>query len=143
MTAVRKILIEQEPMVAVTVARAPAAKLYVVSNNAAPVKAAAPATAGSAVKNIALFLVSPFIGLAYIVALPFVGLAVMALLLARVAAKYQAVRAVALALKTAGMAVAAPVVGLAFIVFFPVVGLGALAWMGGRAAVGAGASNLR
>ena len=80
MTAVRKILIQEEPVVAVTVARAPAAKLYVVSNNAAPAEAAAPATAGSASKNIALFFAAPFIGLAYIVALPFVGLAVLAVL---------------------------------------------------------------
>ena len=69
MTALRKILIEEEPVFAAPVARAPAVKLYVVANNA-PAEAAAPEAAGSALKNIVLFFAAPFIGLAYIVALP-------------------------------------------------------------------------
>ena len=40
--------------------------------------AAAPRTAGQAVKNIALFFAAPFIGLAYILAFPFVGLGMLA-----------------------------------------------------------------
>ena len=86
MTALRKILIEEEPVVATTVARAPATKLYVVTNNA-PAEAAAPETAGNVLKNIVLFFAAPFIGLAYIVAFPFVGLAVLAVLAGRAAAK--------------------------------------------------------
>ena len=50
-------------------------------------RAAAPEAAG-ALKNIALFLAAPFIGLAYIVALPFVGLCVLAVMAARAPAKY-------------------------------------------------------
>ena len=76
MTALRKVLlIEEEPLVTTAVARAPAAKLYVVPAKA-PAEAAAtiPEAVGGRVKNIALFLAAPFIGLAYIVALPLVGL---------------------------------------------------------------------
>jgi hypothetical protein len=135
MTALRKILIEEEPVVAAKVIRAPAAKLYVV-----PAKApteAAPKTAGNAFTNIVLFFAAPFIGLAYIVALPFVGLGFLALLALRAAAKFTAVRTVGVVLKNVALVVAAPLLGLAYVVFFPVVGLAALAWVGGRAALAA------
>ncbi len=138
MTALRKILIEEEPVVAATVVRAPAVKLYVVTNNA-PAEAEAPEAAGGALKNIALFFAAPFIGLAYIVALPFVGLAVLAVLAGRfAAARYAAVKTAALVLKNVGLVVAAPVLGLAYVIFFPVIGLAALAWIGGRAVIGNG-----
>ena len=88
MTALRKILIEEETVVAAPVARAPAVKLYVVANN---VPTEAPAEEGDALKNILLFFAAPFIGLAYIVAFPFVGLGALAVLAVR-AAKYEAVR---------------------------------------------------
>jgi hypothetical protein len=131
MTALRKILIEEE-LVANNVVRAPSAKLYVVTNEA-PVEAEVPEAAGSTLKNVALFLAAPFIGLLYIVALPFVGLAVMAVLAGRVAAKFNAVKTAGLVLKNVGLAVAAPVLGLAYVVFFPFIGLGALLWMAGKA----------
>ena len=137
MTALRKILIEEEPVVTTKMVRAPVAKLYIVTNNA-PAEAAAPEAAGNALKNIVLFFAAPFIGLAYIIAFPFVGLAALAVLAGRFAAKYEAVRTTARVLKNVGMAVAAPVLGLAYVVFFPVIGLVALAWIGGRA-VAAGA----
>ena len=143
MTALRKILIEEEPVVTTTVARAPAAKLYVVTAKAPAEVEAAPAAGGNALTNIALFLAAPFIGLAYIVAFPFVGLGVLAVLAVRAAAKFAAVRTIGLVLKNVGMAVAAPVLGLAFVVFFPVIGLGMLAWMGGRAVVGVGVTGMR
>lgn len=97
----------------------------------------APEKAGNALKNIALFLASPFIGLAYIVAFPLVGLAAVAVLAARVAGKYEAVRMAARFVKRVTLVVAAPFVGLAYVLAFPFVGLAALAWMGGRAVVGA------
>jgi len=128
MTAARKINFEAP---AAEVARKPAAKLYVVG--ATPVAAEAPAE-GSVLKNVALFLVSPFIGLAYIVAFPFVGLAVMAMLLARVAAKFTAVKLVLRTAKATAMVVGAPFIGLAYVVFFPFVALGALVWVGAKAA---------
>jgi hypothetical protein len=133
MTALRKILIEEEPVFAAPVARAPATKLYVVTNTAPAEAAAAPETAGNVLKNIVLFFAAPFIGLAYIVALPFVGLAVLAVLAGRAVAKYEAVRTLGVALKNVALAVAAPVIGLAYVVFFPVIGLAALAWLAGRA----------
>jgi hypothetical protein len=135
MTALRKILIEEEPVFAAPVARGPATKLYVVTANA-PVEPA-PEAAGNTLVNIVLFFVAPFIGLAYIVAMPFVGLAVLAMLAGRAMAKYEAVKTVACVLNNFGVVVAAPVLGLAYVVFFPFIGLAALAWMGGRAAVAA------
>jgi hypothetical protein len=133
MTALRKILIEEEAVFTAPVTRAPAAKLYVVTNTApAKMPAAAPAE-GSALKNIALFFLAPFIGLAYIVLFPLAGLVALAVLAGRFAAKHEAVRVTATVLKNVGLAVAAPVLGLAYIVLFPVIGLAALAWIGGRA----------
>ena len=132
MTALRKILIEEEAAFTAPVTRAPAAKLYVVANNATPT--AAP-EAGSTLKNIVLFFAAPFIGLAYIVLFPLAGLVALAVLAGRVAAKYEAVRATATVLRNVGLAVAAPVLGLAYIVLFPFIGLAALAYMGGRAAL--------
>ncbi len=127
MTALRKILIEEETVFTAPVTRGPV-KLYVVANNATPA-----VEEGSAVKNIVLFFAAPFIGLAYIVLFPLAGLVALAVLAGRFAAKYEAVRVTATVAKNVGLAVAAPVLGLAYIVLFPVIGLGTLAWIGGRA----------
>jgi hypothetical protein len=89
----------------------------------------------SALENIVLFFAAPFIGLAYIVALPFVGLGVLAVVAARAAAKFDAVRTIGLVLKHCVMAIAVPFIGLVCIVFFPSIGLAMLAWIGGRAMV--------
>ncbi|MGO9008171.1 MAG: response regulator [Beijerinckiaceae bacterium] len=99
--------------------------------------AAEPAGIAGALKNIALFLAAPFIGLAYIVALPFVGFFVLAVMAARAESKFAAVNAIRRTLKTAGMMIAGALIGLAFVAFFPLVGLAMLAWMGGRAVLGA------
>ena len=140
MTALRKILIEEEPVVATKVARAPVTRLYVVANDApvpAKAPAAAPEAAGNALTNIVLFFAAPFIGLIYVIAFPLVGLAALAVLAGRVLAKYEAVKTTALVVKNVGLMVAAPVLGLAYVVLFPFIGLAALAWMGGRAVVAA------
>jgi hypothetical protein len=138
MTALRKILIEEEPVVTTnaTAARVPAPKLYVV---AAKVPTEAPKVESGTLKNILLFFAAPFIGLVYIIAFPFVGLGLLALVATRTAAKIEAVRTAGLVLKHVAMLVAAPFIGLAYFVFFPVIGLAVLAWMGGRAVVAAGA----
>ena len=131
MTALRKILVEEE-VVAAPTARAP--KLYVVTSEA-PVET--PEAAGSAFKNILLFFAAPFLGLAYIIALPVVGLAVVAVLLARLtAARFPVIRHAALVLRTVALTVAAPLIGLPYVVFFPFIGLAALAWLGARAVAG-------
>jgi len=103
-----------------------------------PTAAAAPvaeAAKGSLLKNIALFLAAPFIGLAYIVALPIVGLAVMATLAGRAAAKYHVVRSVARIVRNISMMIFGPVIGLISVVLFPFIGLALLAWMAGKAAM--------
>jgi hypothetical protein len=128
MTAIRKILIEEEPVVAETVARAPVAKLRVVT-----AETAAPEETGNALVNIVLFFLAPFVGLAYVIALPFVGLAAIAWLAARYLAKYEALATLGTAVKMVGMVIAAPLVGLVYVTAFPFIGLGTLAWMGGRA----------
>src|SRR3974390_1646889 len=135
MTALRKILIEEEPVVARETLPPRPAKLYVVT----PKIAEEPAEAGLAagLKNIALFFAAPFIGLAYIIALPFVGLGYLAVLGMRIAARYPAVRTAGAVAKTVGMCAAAPVIGLAYFVLFPVIGLGTLLGVGGGAALGA------
>src|SRR5512140_2774413 len=111
MTALRKILLEEEPLVTTAVARAPIAKLYVVPAKA-PAEAASAATTatGGRVKNIALFLAAPFIGLAYIVATPLVGLGLLAVLAVRAAAKFKTVRTLGLVLKHIAMLIAAPMI---------------------------------
>jgi hypothetical protein len=131
MTALRKIRYEDE--FAAEIVRKPAAKLYVVETKA-PVEVEAP-EAGGVLKNIALFLVAPFIGLAYIIAFPLVGLAALAVMAGRVAAKFNAVKLAARILRTVAMAAAAPLVGLAYVVFFPFIALGALLWVAGKAAM--------
>ena len=140
MTALRKALVvEEEPVLATAVVRTPAVKLYVVPTGApAEATAEAPETAGNVIKNIALFFAAPFIGLAYILAFPFVGLGLLAVVMVRVAAKFTAVRTLAIVLKHIGMLLAAPFIGLAYVVFFPVICLAVLTWTGGRAALGTG-----
>ena len=131
MTALRKILLEEELVVA---RETRAAKLYVVVP--APAEEKAEAGLGTGLKNVALFFAAPFIGLAYITALPFVGLGYLAVLAVRAGARYPAVRTAGLVAKNAGMLVAAPAIGLAYFVLLPVIGLGALLWVGGRALAG-------
>ena len=79
MTALRKILIEEETVFTAPVARVPATKLYVVANSA-PAEVVAAQAEGNALKNILLFFAAPFIGLVYIVAFPIVGLVALAVL---------------------------------------------------------------
>ena len=136
MTALRKILIEENTALTTNnLTRAPAAKLYVVKGNAPAEAEAAPEAARGILTNIALFLAAPFIGLAYIVALPVVGLAFLAVLAVRAAAKYEAVKTVARTARNVAMVVGAPVLGLAYVVLFPFIGLGALVYVAGRAVV--------
>ena len=77
----------------------------------------------STLKNMALFLASPFIGLAYIAAMPFVAAAMIAWFAAKaLAAKMPA------SVKKAGMIFAAPFLGLGFIVALPLAGVTALGY---------------
>jgi hypothetical protein len=72
-------------------------------------------------KNVALFLAAPFIGLAYIALTPFVGLGFIAWMAARALLQHRA------AVRRVGLLLAAPFIGLAFIVLMPFAGLVTLA----------------
>lgn len=93
------------------------------------------------IKNVALFLAAPFVGLAYILAFPIVGLGMLAWTAiqaqkkkAEAAATLQPVApAKPSALKTIALMFAAPFIGLAFVVVGPIVGLGLLLWFGFQA----------
>jgi CheY-like chemotaxis protein len=87
----------------------------------------------SLAKNIALFLVSPFFGLAYIILFPIFAGAMLAWIAAGALGKQDALRKVGRIAGHVGMVLAAPFLGLAFIVAFPVIGVGLLAWYGGAA----------
>jgi hypothetical protein len=79
-------------------------------------------------KNVALFFLSPFIGLAYLIALPFVGFGMLAWVAAKAVMKSKTARPIA-------MVMAAPVVALVFVTVGPIVALLALAAMGAKAAL--------
>lgn len=104
-----------------------------VAYEAAPLAAVAPAAAANeakphhAVRNLALGLAAPAIGLAFVVLGPFAGLVA----LAWIAAKALAERYPAAARNARNVALfaAAPFIGLAYAALFPVVGIGALAWI--------------
>jgi len=78
-------------------------------------------------KNIALFLASPFIGLAYIAAMPFVAIGMLAYFGAKALFNRFPVA------KHLAMLVAAPFIGLAMILVAPIVGAGALGYYGSKA----------
>ena len=101
-----------------------AARLAEVITIARP---AAPQQMGVA-KRVALFIASPFVGLAYIAAMPFVAAAV----LAWFAAKALAARTPA-SVKKAGMILAAPFLGLGFIIALPMAGITAIGYYAIRA----------
>jgi len=87
----------------------------------------------SRLKNIALFLAAPFIGLAYILAFPFVGMGMLAVLAVKAAAKHQTARRIGLFAKNTGLFILGPFAGLAYVLLFPFIGVAVLAWVGGRA----------
>ena len=89
-----------------------------------------PLQAHSNLKNIALFLAAPFIGLVYALMLPLVGLAMLVWVGAK--ALLQNKKAMR-ALKNITLFAAAPFIGLAYAVLLPLVGMGMLVWVGAKA----------
>ena len=75
------------------------------------------------VKNVALFLAAPFIGLAYLLTFPVVGLALLAWFAGKAAMKNEKLRPIA-------MLIAAPFAAIAFVTVGPIVGLVALVRIG-------------
>lgn len=86
----------------------------------------------SRIKNIALFMVAPFIGLAYAMLFPFFAIGALAWMGGKALIEIAAVRAALRAARKWAMMLAAPVIGLAFVVLLPVAGLATLAWIGLR-----------
>jgi len=99
----------------------------------APAQDAKPATAATFVKNVALFIAAPFVGLAYLIAFPFIGLGMLAWMGGRELMKHSPVRKAATIAKNIVLVAAMPVIGLAFIIAFPFIGLAMLVWTGARA----------
>ena len=93
------------------------------------------------VKNVALFLAAPFVGLAYILTFPIVGLGMLAWMgiqaqkkkSAEAARMQPAAPAKPSAVKSAALMLAAPFIGLAYVVVGPILGLGLLLWFAFRA----------
>jgi len=95
----------------------------------------AAAKKASLLKNMALFLSAPFIGLLYAVLLPFVGIGMLAWVVAEPLLKHERTKDALRFVGFIGQLAAAPFIGLAFVVLFPIVGLAMLAWTEGRALV--------
>ena len=91
------------------------------------VTVAAAEKSNNAARNVALFLASPFIGLAYVIAMPFVAAGILAWMGGKALLNKFPM------LKHVAMAVAAPFIGLAFLLVAPLVGIGALGWVGTKA----------
>lgn len=96
--------------------------------------------AAATMRNMALFLMAPFVGLLYAVLLPFVGLAMLAWIGARafvetgaLAAMLRAAMRVLRVAKRVLLVAAAPFVALAYVVTLPFIGLAMLAWFAGEA----------
>ncbi len=91
------------------------------------------------VKNVALFLAAPFVGLAYILAFPIVGLGMLAWMAMQAQQKKSAEAATLQAaaessvLKSTAVFLAAPFIGLVYVIVGPIVGLAALIWFGFQA----------
>jgi hypothetical protein len=77
-------------------------------------------------KNVALFVAAPFVGLVYAIALPIVGLVMLATIAARAFAGSPAKAVV----KNVVLLAAAPFVGLAYAVAMPFVGIAMIARIG-------------
>lgn len=81
------------------------------------------------VKNVALFLVAPFIGLVYAVLLPFVGIATLLWTAGKALAATGVLGRVAHGLKNVALLLAAPFIGLVYAVTFPFIGMAMLLWV--------------
>ncbi|CAG4884928.1 conserved protein of unknown function [Georgfuchsia toluolica] len=84
-------------------------------------------------KNLALFIVAPFVALAYAMSLPFVGIAMLAWFGGKALRKIPVARKLLDAVKNVTLFIAAPFIGLAYVIAMPFVGIGMLAWFGVRA----------
>ena len=134
-------MIEDSAQKALSTQAAPAAQAPAAP--AVPVAIAAQSTAQRVarfVKNVALFLAAPFIGLAYILTFPIVGLGMLVWTAIEAqkkkteeTAQPQPVPVRSSPVKNTALFLAAPFIGLAYIIVGPIVGLAMLAWFGVQA----------
>jgi CheY-like chemotaxis protein len=114
----------------------PASATVAAMVEAASIEPAAEAVgAESRLKNIALFIAAPFIGLVYAIFLPFVGLGMLAWMGGKALVKNGSLSRAGGALLSVGKIVFAPFIGLAYVIVMPFAGLAALAWVGGKALI--------
>ena len=112
-----------------------------MSMTTTPVVRTAAAAKESKIKNIALFMIAPLVGLDYAMLFPVFALGTLAWIGGKALIESVAVKAAMRHAKKLAMIASAPVVGLLFVTTFPVAGIAALVWMGvhGTAPVGLGA----
>ncbi len=79
-------------------------------------------------KNVALFLLAPFIGLVYAVLLPFVGIAMLLWTAAKALAATGALTRTTHFVKALAALLVAPLIGLVYVLSFPFVGIAMLLW---------------
>lgn len=118
----------------VTTAMEPVTPPVVEAEIAAPAAQAEPRK--GQLRNIALFLSAPFVGLVYAVLLPFVGLGMLLWFAGKALWKQPKAREALSAAKLALQLAVAPFVGLAYLIVLPFAALGMLAWMATKAAFG-------
>lgn len=81
-------------------------------------------------RNVALFLMAPFVGLLYVVLLPFVGLGMLAWFAGRTFVETGRLATTLRVAKKVLLVAAAPFVALAYVIAMPFVGLAMLVWAG-------------
>ncbi len=89
----------------------------------------------SRIKNIALFVAAPFIGLAYALMLPLVGMAMLAWTGWKALNATTAGKAAVNHVKNVALLIAAPFIGLVYAVALPFVGAAMLLWVAAKAVV--------
>jgi CheY-like chemotaxis protein len=111
------------------------APIIVPQEEARPVETAHPELVEKEnnLKNIALFIAAPFIGLAYAMLFPFVGLGMLVLTAIKAGAKRSVGKRVLTFLKNVALFIAAPFVGLFYVIMLPFVGATILVWIGVKA----------
>jgi hypothetical protein len=118
MTALRSFALDSAPVVDIRLSLPPVkARLHL-----APATAAAPAEEPNTLKNMALFLSAPFVGLVSVILLPFVGIGMLAWAVAKAVMTPTRMNAARRLGKSAAMMVAAPFAGLAFVALLPFIG---------------------
>ena len=112
-----------------------AARLEVVRAREVRVEVAAPEAeqATHTLRNVALLLAAPFIGLAYAVAMPLVGLAALLWMGGKALLQTQAAKKAPTFLKNVALLAAAPFIGLLYAMAMPFVGMGFLVFTAAKA----------